>query len=116
MRQKLVNLNQDCLIGNLYLINVLFSVHSVIGPVVPGGQPTVYTTATSPPQQTHPQQNIVPSQQSVPMPQTMNGIPTQSQYVQQMGSVTNMVPSDFNQQNMPGHSVYQQPISQQQLL
>lgn len=85
-----------------------------MGPGMPGGQPTVYSTSSSLPQ-THPQQNIVPSQASGHMPQNMNGIPTQ-QYVHQMGPVTSMVPSDFNPQNIPGHSVYQQPISQQQLL
>ncbi|XP_052763789.1 signal transducing adapter molecule 1-like [Mya arenaria] len=100
------------------------------------GQPQTYTTASSQnynnssamqgpnqgysqpsslPQQTHPQQNVVPSQQNIPTPQSMNVVPSQSQYVHNMGPASNMAPSDYG--NQAGvQSMYQQPISHQQLL
>lgn len=96
--------------------------YSAIGQVVPAGQGVpvgqgpVYSTTTSQPQQTHPPQNVVPSQQQNLPVNMNNGIPPQPQYASPMGPVTNMASSDFSSQNMPGLSVYQQPIPQQQLL
>lgn len=81
---------------------------------LPGQQP-VYNTAQSLPQQPHPQQNIVPSQQSIPAQVNV----VTSHYGQTMGPANsqNMVPStsDYGAQSLQGR-MYQQPISQQQLL
>ncbi|XP_045180374.2 signal transducing adapter molecule 2-like [Mercenaria mercenaria] len=84
---------------------------------LPGQQPG-YNAAQSQPQPPHPQQNVVPPQQSIPT-HNVNVVPSQSQYGQTMGPVNsqNMVPSttDYGSQSIQGH-MYQQPISQQQLL
>lgn len=79
-------------------------------------QQSGYNTAQSLPQQQHPQQNVVPSQHNIPA-QNVNVVP--SHYGQTVGPVhsQNMVPSnsDYGAQSLQGH-MYQQPISQQQLL
>ncbi|KAL4217686.1 Signal transducing adapter molecule 2 [Mactra antiquata] len=91
--------------------------NSANGQTIQQGQPSVYSQATSLPQQQHPQQNIVPSQQNIPTQQ--NVVPSQS-YGQNVGPVSShMAPSnDYGPQGPHGPQghMYQQPISQQQLL
>lgn len=96
------------------------------------GQSQTYTTSSqnynnnynpgqSLPQQPHPQQNVVPSQSSIPAPH-LNVVPSHSQYGQSMGpantSAQSTVPStsDYRSQGTFQGQMYQQPISQQQLL
>lgn len=84
------------------------------------GQPS-YNPAQSLHQQPHPQQNVVPSQTSISTPH-MNVLPSNTQYGQNVGpagtSTHTMVPSssDYRPQGTFQGHVYQQPVSQHQLL